>query len=107
MDTNVETIKLYPIEPWLTPFKTYNLKKEKGNAQQAIREPISSATPKNIIVFTDGSKIPGKVNGEAEILYPSGKTITQHIEKNTRVSNYEMEMIGVLLAVEDIRGRDL
>ncbi|MBW0505289.1 hypothetical protein O181_045004 [Austropuccinia psidii MF-1] len=104
IDTQLKTMNLYPINPWFNPLETHNLNKEKNKVRQSVRDHISNTKLDEIIVFTDGSDIPGNGKREAAVLHSSRETLTKNSDKETRVLNYEMEITGVSLEMEGIRG---
>ncbi|MBW0510339.1 hypothetical protein O181_050054 [Austropuccinia psidii MF-1] len=98
--TQLEEINTYAVPPCNIPLELFNLKNGKDQAKAAILETLDKEGPKTLAIFTDGSDIPNRGKGAAEIILNKNMVIKRHIPKETQISNYETEIIGLSLAVE-------
>ncbi|MBW0479808.1 hypothetical protein O181_019523 [Austropuccinia psidii MF-1] len=98
-----ETIRTFPTKPWrrLLPIKHLNMTKEE--ATEKVKQLIRDSKSQDILIFTDGSDIPGKGKGAAAVAEPSGMTTMRHIADTTPATNFESELVGLKLAIELIR----
>ncbi|MBW0490277.1 hypothetical protein O181_029992 [Austropuccinia psidii MF-1] len=100
LSTQLKEINTYAVPPWNIPLELLNIKNHKYQAKAAVLETLDKEGPKTLAIFTDGSVIPNRGKGEAAIIINNDMVIKWHIPKETQISNYETEIIGLSLAVE-------
>ncbi|MBW0497172.1 hypothetical protein O181_036887 [Austropuccinia psidii MF-1] len=99
----IETIKLNPIPPWHPPHKVFNLGTEKDKSKSRVIETLYSLTLKDIVIFPDGSDIPNKGKGEEVVIEKKNLAISKQIPLTAKVSSFEIELVGIILAIEAAR----
>ncbi|MBW0475667.1 hypothetical protein O181_015382 [Austropuccinia psidii MF-1] len=75
----------------------------KEEAEKRGKQLVSNRNSQELLIFTDGSDIPDKGKGAAEVAVPSGLIITRQIMNTTPATNFEAELVGIKLAIELIR----
>ncbi|MBW0490173.1 hypothetical protein O181_029888 [Austropuccinia psidii MF-1] len=98
-----ELINLFPTKPWRKILPIRNIGATKEEAEKSVRQLVRNRTPQEVLVFTDGSDIPGIGKGAAAVAIPSDSTSTRHITNDTLATNFETELVGIKLAIELIR----
>ncbi|MBW0510062.1 hypothetical protein O181_049777 [Austropuccinia psidii MF-1] len=94
-----------PMAPWPPILDTpCNLQLTREDAKKQTKSQILKETEKNsIIIFTDGSLIPGQGAGAAVLLINTNKNKSCFIGTANSVSNFEEELIGIQLAADLIQ----
>ncbi|MBW0541884.1 hypothetical protein O181_081599 [Austropuccinia psidii MF-1] len=102
---NGGTVKMFTTSnpPWQPPHKVFNLGTEKGKAKRKVIETLDSLTSKDIVIFTNGSDIPNKGKGAAAVIEKEKIIISNHIPLTTKISNFETELVGIILTIEAAR----
>jgi ribonuclease HI len=96
-----ETILPVPAPPWISPVaEIQNLSDRRTEALKKIPDQLHQETVKrSLIIFTDGSWIPGKGAGAAAVTHLLGRSYATSIQPAESVSNFETELIGIRLAL--------
>ncbi|MBW0526532.1 hypothetical protein O181_066247 [Austropuccinia psidii MF-1] len=76
---------------------------EKDGEECSILETLDSLKPKEIVLFPDGSEITNKGKGETAVIEKEKIIIRKQIPKTDKVSNFENELVGIILAIESAR----
>ncbi|MBW0484647.1 hypothetical protein O181_024362 [Austropuccinia psidii MF-1] len=100
LDTQIETINTYAVPPWNIPLEVFNLNNDKAQAKTLVLEALNKQGPDTLAIFTDGSDIPDRGKRAVAIILNNNMIIKRHMLKETKISNYETEIIGLSLAVE-------
>ncbi|MBW0516805.1 hypothetical protein O181_056520 [Austropuccinia psidii MF-1] len=89
--------------PWLPPHPLSNLGIDKETARKKVLELLDASKKEDIMIFTDGSDIPNIGKGAAAIIEKENIIIKKHIPATSKVTNYEAELVGLILAIEAAR----
>ncbi|MBW0546471.1 hypothetical protein O181_086186 [Austropuccinia psidii MF-1] len=103
LSSPIGTVKLHPIPPWLPPLPLSNLGIDKDTARKKVLELLDASKTEDIMIFTNGSDIPNKGKGAAAIIEKENIIIKKHIPTTSKVTNYETELLGLILAIEAAR----
>ncbi|MBW0492504.1 hypothetical protein O181_032219 [Austropuccinia psidii MF-1] len=101
LNTNpIEMIYPKPMAPWLTILDPpHNIALTREDAKKQVRSQILKETARNsIVIFTDGSSIPGQGVGAATLISNTTRNKTRFIRTTESVSNFEAELMGIQLA---------
>ncbi|MBW0518934.1 hypothetical protein O181_058649 [Austropuccinia psidii MF-1] len=98
----IETIYPKPMAPWLSILdRPCNLQLTREDAKKQTKYQLLKETEKHsIIIFTDGSLIPGQGAGAAALLTNTNRNKSCFIGTTASVSNFEAELMGIQLAAD-------
>lgn len=101
----METIHISPFPPWTNPVsKVFNLGIPKKKAVELVQSQIDKEMRANtLMVFTDGSLIPGTGAGAAAAALNCPFSDSVKIPSHRLISNYEAELIGIGLAIRLVK----
>ncbi|MBW0487960.1 hypothetical protein O181_027675 [Austropuccinia psidii MF-1] len=85
-----ETIVPFPKKSWPKPLPINNIEVTKEDAIKKIKQLARDRAPQDVLIFTDGSDIPGKGKGAAAVATLSGlpDDFTPEEKKRLRVKHY-------------------
>ncbi|MBW0499123.1 hypothetical protein O181_038838 [Austropuccinia psidii MF-1] len=98
-----ELINPFPTKPWRKILSIRNMGATKEEAGKRIKQLVRNRNSQETLIFTDGSDIPDKGKGAAAVAVLLGLTITRHMTNTTPATNFEVELVGIKLAIELIR----
>ncbi|PLW43560.1 hypothetical protein PCANC_13250 [Puccinia coronata f. sp. avenae] len=102
-DSPLETIQLTPAPPWVAPLcQVQNIDTPRKEAMELVPHQLQREKDRgSLIFFTDGSWIPEKGAGAAAVahLTPNCQAVAR-IQQHNTISNFEIELIGVNLAIK-------
>ncbi|MBW0510045.1 hypothetical protein O181_049760 [Austropuccinia psidii MF-1] len=90
------------MEPWLPIlYPPHNLTLTREDETKQVWSQIEKESARNsIIIFTDGSSIPGQGVGMAALILNTTRNKTKFIGTTESVSNFEAELMGIQLAMD-------
>ncbi|MBW0520159.1 hypothetical protein O181_059874 [Austropuccinia psidii MF-1] len=97
--TTCETILTFPNPPWAqTIARINNTSLTKEQAKQVLPTQVKEEIQKGTLVFfSDGSLLTRERGGAAAMLVNTGKELTAYVGKDTLITNFETELMALLL----------
>jgi ribonuclease HI len=101
LEQRLESIQDSPFPPWTDPVsEVFNLGIPKQKAVEVVQKQIDKEIEADaLLIFTDGSLIPGTGAGAAAAALNCSFSDLVKISSHHLISNYESELIGIQLAI--------